>query len=62
MTLFQNLILSTNHYGNSQEMLEMSSFLKYIDLWVGPVLRGTFCISASEPTISDVFMTFVLRA
>jgi hypothetical protein len=32
MTLFQNLILFTNHYGNLQEMLEMASFLKYVDL------------------------------
>jgi hypothetical protein len=31
MTLFRNLILFTNHYGNLQEMLEMTSFLKYID-------------------------------
>jgi hypothetical protein len=28
MTLFQNLILFTNHYGNLQEMLEMAFFLK----------------------------------
>jgi hypothetical protein len=34
MTLFQNLILFTNHYGNLQEMLEMTSFLKYIDLYL----------------------------
>jgi hypothetical protein len=32
MTLFQNLILSTNHYGNLKEMLEMVSFLQYVDL------------------------------
>jgi hypothetical protein len=34
MTLFQNLILLTNHYGNLQEILEMTSFLKYIDLYL----------------------------
>jgi hypothetical protein len=33
MKLFQNLILFTNHYGNLQEMLEMASFLKYVDLY-----------------------------
>jgi hypothetical protein len=34
MALFQNLILFTNHYGNSQEMLEMASFLRYVDLYL----------------------------
>jgi hypothetical protein len=34
MTLFQNLILFRNHYGNLQEMLEMASFLKYVDLYL----------------------------
>jgi hypothetical protein len=34
MTLSQNLILFTNHYGNLQEMLEMASFLKYLDLYL----------------------------
>jgi hypothetical protein len=34
MTLFQNLTLFTNHYGNLQEMLEMASFLKYVDLYL----------------------------
>jgi hypothetical protein len=34
MTLFQNLVLFTNHYGNLQEMLEMASFLKYVDLYL----------------------------
>jgi hypothetical protein len=34
MTHFQNLILFTNHYGNLQEMLEMASFLKYVDLYL----------------------------
>jgi hypothetical protein len=34
MTLFQNLILFTNHYGNLQEMLETASFLKYVDLYL----------------------------
>jgi hypothetical protein len=33
MTLFQNLILFTNHYGNLQEMLKMASFLKYVDFY-----------------------------
>jgi hypothetical protein len=28
-TLFQNLILFTNHYGNLQEMLEMASLYLY---------------------------------
>jgi hypothetical protein len=34
MTLFQNLILFTNHYGNLQEMLEMASFLEYVDFYL----------------------------
>jgi hypothetical protein len=34
MTLFQNLILFTNHYGNLQEMLGMASFLKYVDSYL----------------------------
>jgi hypothetical protein len=34
MTLFQNLILVPNHNGNLQEMLEMASFLKYVDLYL----------------------------
>jgi hypothetical protein len=34
MTLFQNLILFTNRYGNLQEMLEMASFLKYVDMYL----------------------------
>jgi hypothetical protein len=34
MTLFQNLILFTNHYGNLREMLEMASFLKCVDLYL----------------------------
>jgi hypothetical protein len=34
MTLFQNLILFTHHYGSLQEMLEMASFLKYVDLYL----------------------------
>jgi hypothetical protein len=34
MTVFQNFILFTNHYGNLQEMLEMASFLKYVDLYL----------------------------
>jgi hypothetical protein len=46
MTLFRNLILFTNHYGNLQEMLEMA-FLKYVDLYLrsdGLVSRETLCI------------------
>jgi hypothetical protein len=34
MKLFQNLILFTNHYEDLQEMLEMASFLKYVDLYL----------------------------
>jgi hypothetical protein len=34
MTIFQNLILFTNHYGNLQEILEMASFLKYVDFYL----------------------------
>jgi hypothetical protein len=34
MTLFQNLILFINRYGNLQEMLEMASFLKYVDSYL----------------------------
>jgi hypothetical protein len=34
MTLFQNLILFTNRHGNLQEMLEVASFLKYVDLYL----------------------------
>jgi hypothetical protein len=34
MTVFQNLILFINHYGNLQEMLEMASFRKYVDLYL----------------------------
>jgi hypothetical protein len=34
MTLFQNLILFTNLYGNLQEMSEMASFLRYVDLYL----------------------------
>jgi hypothetical protein len=34
MTLFQDLILFTIRYGNLQEMLEMASFLKYVDLYL----------------------------
>jgi hypothetical protein len=33
-TLFQNLIFFTNHNRNLQEMLEMASFLKYVDLYL----------------------------
>jgi hypothetical protein len=52
MTLFQNLILFTNHYGNLQEMLELASSLKYVDsystsewgrFYVGlPILNSNF--------------------
>jgi hypothetical protein len=34
MTLFRNLILFPNHYGNLQDMLEMASFLRYVDLYL----------------------------
>jgi hypothetical protein len=34
MTLFENLNLFANHYGNLQEMLEMASFLKHVDLYL----------------------------
>jgi hypothetical protein len=34
MTLFQNLLLFTNHYVNLQEMLEMAYLLKYVDLYL----------------------------
>jgi hypothetical protein len=34
MILFRNLILCTNHYGNLQEMLEITSFLKYVGLYL----------------------------
>jgi hypothetical protein len=34
ITLFQNLILFTNHCGNLQEMLEVAYFLKYVDLYL----------------------------
>jgi hypothetical protein len=34
MTLFQNLILFTNYYVNLKDMLEMASFLKYVDLYL----------------------------
>jgi hypothetical protein len=34
MTLFQNLILFTNYYGILKQMLEMASFLKYVDLYL----------------------------
>jgi hypothetical protein len=37
MTIFRNLILFTNHYGNLQEMLEAASFLKYVDLYLKSV-------------------------
>jgi hypothetical protein len=34
MTLFQNLILFTNRYGNLQEMFEMAFFLRYVDFYL----------------------------
>jgi hypothetical protein len=34
MTPFQNLILFTNHYGILQEILEIASLLKYVDLYL----------------------------
>jgi hypothetical protein len=52
MTLFQNLILFINLYGNLQERFKMASFLKYVDLYLtsewGPVLRGTSCMLAAR--------------
>jgi hypothetical protein len=46
MTHFENLILFTNHYGNLQEMLEMASFLKYVDLYL-PSEWGRFYVGHS---------------
>jgi hypothetical protein len=46
MTIFQNLILFTNHYENLQEMLEMASFLKYVDLYLTSE-RGRFYVGHS---------------
>jgi hypothetical protein len=34
MTLFENLNLFANHYGNLQEMLELASFIKHVDLYL----------------------------
>jgi hypothetical protein len=34
MTLFQNWILFTNSCENLQDLLEMASFLKYVDLYL----------------------------
>jgi hypothetical protein len=34
MTPFQKLILFTDHYGILQEMLEMASLLRYVDLYL----------------------------
>jgi hypothetical protein len=46
VTLFQNLILFTKHYGNLQEMLEMTSFLRYVDLYLTSVW-GRFYVGHS---------------
>jgi hypothetical protein len=49
MTLFQNLLLFTNHYGNLQEILEMASLwfsqiCRFeLNEWVGPGLLRTPC-------------------
>jgi hypothetical protein len=43
LTCFQNLILFTNHHGNLQEMLEMASFLRYVDLYFTSE-RGRFYV------------------
>jgi hypothetical protein len=51
MTLFQNLILFTNYYGNLQEMLEMASFLRYVDLYLTSQW-GRFYIG--HPIFSDL--------
>jgi hypothetical protein len=34
MTLFKNLILFKNRYGNLQEVLEMASILRCVDLYL----------------------------
>jgi hypothetical protein len=57
MTLLQNLILFTNHYGNLQEMLEMglpSQICRFVlNEWVGPVLRGTPRIILSDIRLTN---------
>jgi hypothetical protein len=49
MTLFQNLILFTNHYGYLQEMLEMASLLEYTDSYLTSEW-GRFYVGHSVPT------------
>jgi hypothetical protein len=48
MTLFQNVILLTNRYGNLWEMLEMDPFLKYVDLYLNSEW-GRFYVGHSVP-------------
>jgi hypothetical protein len=43
MTHFQNLILFNHHYGNLQKVLEMASFLRYVDLYLTSEW-GRFCM------------------
>jgi hypothetical protein len=57
MTLFQNLLLFRNHYGNLQEMLEMASFLKYVGLYVTNEW-GRFYMGHSVPPDSKWRMLF----
>jgi hypothetical protein len=68
MTLFESLILFTNHYENLQEMLEMASFLRYVDLYltsewgrfyVGYSIVQSCIIYAFETAVKDV-VKFVL--
>jgi hypothetical protein len=56
ITLFQNLILFTNHYGNLQEMLEMASFLKYVD-WYLTSEWGR--LNVGHPVLTDLTVIFI---
>jgi hypothetical protein len=58
MPLFKNLILFTNHYGNLQEMLEMASFLKYVDLHLTREW-GRFYVGHPVPISLCVFLSAV---
>jgi hypothetical protein len=64
MTLFRNLILFTKHYGNLQEMLEMASLLKYVDLYLTSKWGGFYvghpiesCWGSSLATCSSYALT-----
>jgi hypothetical protein len=61
MTLFQNLILFTNDYGNLQEMLEMASLCLYAfsarEITFKLYLRKTLMSMAS----TYVFLQFIYR-